>query len=122
MQRPLLAATAILLASAATAASAAPPALISSAPADAATGLPITAIRLGFDQAVLAEGPRFALRKIDGAAPATAAIVAVNHDGPDKLDLGLADPLAPGRYELAWQVANTAGETRTGILHFGVRR
>jgi len=102
-------------------ATAAPPALISSAPADTATGMPITAIRLGFDQAVLAEGPRFVLRRMATAAEPV-DIAAVNHDGPDKLDLGLARPLTPGRYELAWQVANTAGETRSGILHFGIRR
>lgn len=120
MPRPSCSAALLALALAGTAAVAAPPALVSSTPADAAEGVPINAIRLGFDQAVLAEGPRFALRRI--ATPAAPVeIAAVNHDGPDKLDLGLAQPLSPGRYELAWQVANTAGETSKGVLHFGVR-
>lgn len=108
----------------ATAVSAAPPRLLSSTPADAAVGEPPHAIRLTFDQAVLSEGPQFALHMVSMPGmkmdqPVT--INAVNHDGPDKLDLGLASPLAAGGYELAWSVANTAGETTKGVIHFGVR-
>jgi len=110
----------------ATAAAAAPPKLLNSSPADAAIGEPPHAIRLTFDQAVLSESPQFALRMVSmpGMAmnqPASVTINAVNHDGPEKLDLGLATPLVPGRYELAWSVANTAGETTKGVIHFGVR-
>lgn len=107
----------------ATATVAAPPVLLSSGPANAAVGVASTAVRLGFDQAVLSDNTQFSLRMT--AMPGMKrdqpiAINAVNHDGAAKLDLGLDKPLVPGSYELSWMVANTTGETGKGVTRFEV--
>lgn len=105
----------------ATAALAAPPKLTSSTPAGGSIATRPVAVRLGFDQAIAVEGARFDLQMLGMAQPMSIAIQAVNHDGPNFIDLRLAEPLAPGRYHLSWSVPSAAGEAGQGTVNFSSR-
>jgi methionine-rich copper-binding protein CopC len=109
------------------AAAASPPRLVDSKPADGALATRPAAIRLAFDQKVVAAGASYELLMVTMpgmamAEPMRMAVVSGQSD-PDGAALyaTLKGPLPPGGYKINWRVKNAAGEEGAGTLSFAVR-
>lgn len=115
------------LAAIATAAAAAPPQLLDSTPAADGIATKPAKVELTFDQPVVAAGASFdvlmmTMPGMKMAEPMRMTVVSADVDTSGKLlTTVFKSPLPAGTYDFKYQVKNSAGETGSGVVSFGVR-